>query len=73
MKAELTERQAELLRFLERYIAENGWAPSVREMCSALGVKSTNGVIEHLKRLEKSGRIWRAPGRGRAIRILEVA
>lgn len=68
----LTERQAELLRYLEEFIQTNGYAPSVREIGSALGIRSTNGVIELLKKLERKGRIWRAPGRGRALRIVEV-
>jgi repressor LexA len=69
---DLTARQADLLRYLKEFIQANGYAPSVREICSAMGVKSTNGVIEHLKELQRKGRIWRAPGRGRALRIVEV-
>ena len=56
-----TKRQLDILRFIARYSAENHYAPSLREICDELGTTGTNGVKEHLDRLEKKGLIGRAP------------
>jgi|VirMetMinimDraft_7_1064189.scaffolds.fasta_scaffold181430_3 SOS-response transcriptional repressor LexA len=56
-----TKRQLDILRFIARYSAEHHYAPSLRDICDELGTTGTNGVAEHLERLEKKGLIGRAP------------
>ena len=68
---EATARQREVLAFLVRFIEENGFPPSVREIATAIGVSSTFGVIRHLKALERKGRISRKRFTSRGIRVLE--
>ena len=66
----LTHRQRELLAFIEDYIDQNGYPPSIREMASHMGIRSTNGVNDHLKALERKGFILRNPGsKSRAISL----
>jgi repressor LexA len=66
----LTPRQRELLAALEAAIARTGYAPSVRELCAALGLRSTATVHSHLRQLERAGRIRRASHQARAIEVL---
>ncbi len=65
----LTDRQ---LMVFEAIIAAsaNGVTPSIRELADRTGIKSTNGVNDHLKALERKGFIERKPGLSRAIAIL---
>jgi len=64
---ELTERQAEVLRFIERRIVEQGYPPTLREIGEELGIRSTNGVNDHLKALERKGLLSRDGHRSRAL------
>jgi SOS-response transcriptional repressor LexA len=66
----LTERQAELLRFLCDTIDARGTAPTCDEMCLALGVTSIATVAEHLVHLELKGYILRARGQKQALTVL---
>ncbi len=69
---ELTSRQRQLLAFIESYIADNGYPPAIREMAEHMGIRSTNGVNDHLKALERKGYLSRRPGlKSRALRLLE--
>lgn len=56
----LTERQKKVLDFISSFIQGKGYAPSVRDIGSYLGVASPNGVNRHLEALEKKGWIKRA-------------
>jgi repressor LexA len=69
--SELTGKQQEILEFIRKEIASKGYPPSVREICSAVGLKSTSTVHGHLERLEKKGIIRRDPTKPRAIEILD--
>lgn len=65
---ELTKSQEKILGYL-RECTQNGFPPSVREICNATGLKSTSTVHAHLKTLEKKGHISRETGLNRAIHI----
>ena len=65
---ELPLRQCQVLRFIERRIAE-GCPPTVREIRDHLGVASTFGVHCHLNALERKGLIHRVPDQARNIRL----
>lgn len=65
--------RAAVLEFLRVYIGEHGWAPSIREIGDAVGLKSTSSVHWHLRGLARSGLIVRAEGVSRAIRLTEEA
>lgn len=56
-----TPRQAEALRLIAHSIRERGFAPSMRELCIALGVSSTNAVNDLLCALDRKGSIKRGP------------
>ncbi|WP_058485483.1 transcriptional repressor LexA [Defluviitalea phaphyphila] len=65
------DKQQEILNYLKKEIKEKGYPPSVREICDAVGLKSTSTVHGHLNRLEKKGLIRRDPTKPRAIEILD--
>ena len=63
----LTDRQLEVLRFIARQIEEEGYPPTIREIGEALDIRSTNGVNDHLKALERKGYVERDPVKSRAV------
>ncbi len=58
-----------VLNYTQSYISENGFPPSVREICSACGIKSTATCHSYLKRLEESGQITKGGNKKRAIMV----
>ena len=71
MAQALSEKQKKILDFLKQEILTKGYPPSVREICDAVGLKSTSTVHGYLERLEKKGLIRRDPTKSRAIEILD--
>lgn len=67
----VTEKQLKVLAYVKEQIKKNGYAPSVREICQALGLKSTSTVHGYLSRLQKKGLIQKAALKPRTIRITE--
>ena len=67
MPTTLTDRQLEVLRFIAREIDERGYPPTIREIGEALDIRSTNGVNDHLKALERKGYLTRDPVKSRAL------
>lgn len=68
MTKRLTKRQAGVFVYIFDYIQENHYPPTVREIADAFGIKSTNGVVEHLKALANKGFIEKDGFKSRAIR-----
>ena len=63
----LTDRQLEVLRFIATQIEERGYPPTIREIGEGLDIRSTNGVNDHLKALERKGYLTRDPVKSRAL------
>ena len=63
-KTQMTER---IYEYLQEVIPRQGYAPSVREICQAVGLKSPSTVHFHLKRLQEQGLIEKGDFKGRAI------
>ncbi|EKY27169.1 transcriptional repressor LexA [Clostridium celatum] len=68
---EVNNKQNEIYEFLKTYTDNKGYPPSVREICEAVGLKSTSSVHGHLKRLEGKGLIRRDPTKPRALEIID--
>lgn len=66
----ITTRQKEILRFIENFQAREGFPPSVREICKALGLVSAGSLIKHLRALELQGRLTGTPGKKRAWKLI---
>jgi len=67
----LSDKQKRILAFIKEELQQKGYPPSVREICDAVGLKSTSTVHGHLERLEKKGYIRRDPSKPRAIEVLD--
>jgi repressor LexA len=65
----LTERQQAVYQFIREKIRTRGYGPTVREIGLEFGIRSPNGVMCHLKALEKKGLIVREPNMSRAIQL----
>jgi len=66
---QLTERQREVYDFIRDKIKNRGYGPTVREIGDEFQISSPNGVMCHLKALEKKGLITREPNMSRAIQL----
>ncbi len=69
--SQLTDRQREIYDFIRDKIETRGYGPTVREIGLAFGIKSPNGVMCHLKALEKKGLIIREGFSARAIQLVD--
>ena len=67
----LTPRQQEILDFIREKIGERGYGPTVREIGHEFEIRSPNGVMCHLKALEKKGLIARESYSARAIQVMD--
>jgi repressor LexA len=59
----MTEKQAKIYKFIREHIEDKGFPPAIRDICDAFGISSPNGVMCHLKALQKKGYINRVEKR----------
>jgi repressor LexA len=71
MTEPMTERQEKILAFIQRCIEEQGYPPTIREIGEHFGIRSTNGVNDHLKALERKGYLHRGELKSRALSVLD--
>ena len=67
--ARTSDKQQKILIYINDYLDENGYPPTVREICAAVGLKSTATVSYHLNELNRLGKIQSSFGKRRAISI----
>ena len=65
------ENQQKILDFIKAEIEDKGYPPSVREICTAVGLRSTSTVHAHLNHLEEQGLIRRDSTKPRALEVLD--
>lgn len=71
MREKLNDKQRKILDFITSELNSKGYPPAVREICKAVGLRSTSTVHSHLTKLESMGYIKRDPSKPRAIEILD--
>ncbi len=64
---ELTDRQKEILQFIVRESEDRGFPPTIREIGEEMDIRSTNGVNDHLKALERKGYLTRGEQQSRSL------
>jgi repressor LexA len=69
----LTDRQREILEFITQSINQRGYPPTLREIGTHFGIRSTNGVNDHLRALEKKGYLQREDLKSRALRPVSAS
>lgn len=67
----LTKRQQMVLDFISSSITDRGYPPTLREIGTHMGIRSTNGVNDHLRALERKGYLRREDMKSRALRPVE--
>lgn len=75
MRAILTENEQRIYGYIVKYIRENRFPPTIREIQSNFGYKSTNSVVAPLKKLERKGYITKSSSdagmKARTIRLVD--
>jgi repressor LexA len=69
----LTTRQQMVLDFIRQSISDRGYPPTLREIGARMGIRSTNGVNDHLRALERKGYLTREDMKSRALRPTGLA
>lgn len=67
----LTQKQRKILKFIHQTIEEDNCPPTIREIGKRFAIKSTRGVVDHLKSLQKKGWIKRKRGKARGIELTQ--
>ena len=70
---ELTARQRNILDYLVEFTRDNGYPPTMREIGGFFGIKSTNGVSDHLRALERKGYVSRSDGQSRGLTVVKAS
>jgi repressor LexA len=70
---QLTDRQQDVYDLIRSLIVKRGYGPTVREIGEHFNIKSPNGVMCHLRALERKGMIRRCPNKSRAIELTQSA
>ncbi len=66
----VTHRQQEILEYMAAYLTREGFPPTIREICAALGLSSPGSLMKHLQTLEKEGLITKSLGKKRAWKLI---
>ena len=69
----LEPKEQMIFDYIKENIRKNGYSPSIRDICTALGIKSTSTVHTCLDKLEKKGYIQKENGKSRTLRIEGVS
>src|ERR1700733_12666275 len=70
--SDLTPRQTQILRLIQRFIGESGMPPTRAEIAHELGFRSANAAEEHLRALARKGVIALVPGTSRGLRLQDT-
>ena len=73
LQEKLTKRQLTIFNFIRKMIEGRGYGPTIREIAEEMDYRSPNGVMCHLRALEKKGLINRTSNRSRSIVLTEEA
>src|ERR1700689_3826760 len=68
----LTQRQQMVLDYIRQSIVDRGYPPTLREIGARMGIRSTNGVNDHLRALERKGYLTREDMKSRALRPIGI-
>src|SRR5207302_697741 len=70
--SDLTPRQTQILRLIQRFISDTGMPPTRAEIAHELGFRSANAAEEHLRALARKGVIALVPGTSRGIQLKDT-
>lgn len=67
----MTNRQQQIYDFIKKHIEDKKYPPTIREICTAMGIKSSSTVHEHLSKMRKGGHINFMDSLPRTISIID--
>ena len=67
----MSEKQKEILEIIKTFIKENGYSPTIREICKLANIKSTAAVHAHIKKLKAEGHITTGVDMPRSIALIK--
>ena len=70
-KEKLTKRQLEVLNYIKKYISENNYSPSVRDICKGCNLSSSSTIHAHIQTLVNKGYIKKGNNKFRTLEILD--
>lgn len=70
--ANLKEREQKILTFMKNEIKTKGYPPTVREICTAIGIKSTSTAHKDIESLVKQGFLKKDPSKPRALMVVDL-
>lgn len=70
---ELTQKESRIYKYISETLKNEGYAPSVRDIQTALNIPSTSTVHSYLARLEQKGYIQKEQGKSRTLRLKTTA
>lgn len=65
------DRRRKIVAFIKRYIAKNGFAPSIEEIAEGVELSSKTAVRHHLQKLVQDGHVTMQAGKYRSLRVIE--
>ncbi|MCX4189171.1 transcriptional repressor LexA [Methylophaga sp. OBS3] len=68
----ITQRGRDTLKFIENYMRENGYAPTMEEIAEGLGIKSVGSAHHYVDQLLKAGELERMDKRSRGLRLKNI-
>lgn len=68
----LKPREKQILNFMKKELQKKGYPPTVREICTALDIKSTSTTHKDIERLEKKGYLKKDPSKPRALMLTDL-
>lgn len=70
LKKQGIKKREQIYQFIVKYITDIGYAPTIKEICNVVGLKSTSSVYNHLVQLETDGKIEMKSYSPRAIKVM---
>lgn len=67
----ITNRQKQIMEFIKSFHEKEGFPPSLREICKALGLASSGSLSKHIRALEREGVLTKIPDKKRAWKLTE--
>ena len=71
MKAGMTKRQSQCLKFIKEYIKKHGYSPTYKEIMVAVGSNSTGAISEWVKGLRLRGHVNWIPAQSRSMYVID--
>ncbi len=67
---ERSARRQQICQFIDRFRNQNGYSPTIRDVCRGVGLKSTSRVLHYFRTMERDGLLKREQGVSRSVSVV---